>query len=131
MADISTAEELTARQYKALAALVSEPNIRRAAEASGVPERTLYTWLKDPLFDAEYRVMRRDGVRQATARLQHASAAAVSVLCQLMAKDTTHPSIRLAAASKILDLAIRAVELEDFADRLAAMERAIGNRKDV
>lgn len=124
MTESTTIEELTTRQHKALAALVSEPSIRKASETSGVPERTMYTWLKEPRFDAEFRAMRRDAVKQATARLQQASGYAVSVLCQLMTKETVHASIRLAAASKVLELAIKSVEIDDLAARLEALEAA-------
>ena len=47
MADSSQDETLTARQYQAVAALLSEPTIGKAATAAGVPVRTLYTWLHE------------------------------------------------------------------------------------
>ncbi len=122
MADIPVDDRLTARHYKAIAALISEMSIRKASESSGVPERTIYTWLRDPAFDAAYRQARRDAVAQATARLQQVSGAAVQVLVQLMAKDTVHPTVRLGAAKTVLELAIKAVELEDIAARLTALE---------
>ena len=124
MADNQTADKLTAKHHKAISALLSEPSVRKAAESAGVPERTLYTWLKDSAFDAAYRAACRDAVQQATARLQFASSAAVSVLCQLMARDTIHASIRLNAAKTILELAIKAIEIDDLAARLEALERA-------
>jgi hypothetical protein len=124
MADNSTSDKLSAKQHKAISALLSEPSIRKAAESAAVPERTLYQWLKNPDFDAIYRAARRDAVQQATARLQFASSGAVSVLCQLMARDTVHASIRLSAAKTILELSIKAIEIDDLAARLEALERA-------
>lgn len=121
MADISTTEELTARQYRALAALVTEPTIRKAAEVSGVPERTLYTWLKDPLFDAEYRVMRRDATQQAIAIVQKFSSTAAAKLCQLALRGKSEAT-QFVASKAILEFAIKTVETEDFAARIEALE---------
>ncbi len=124
MADNTTSDKLNAKQYKAISGLLSEPTIRKAAEQAGVPERTLYQWLKSPDFDAAYRAARRESVQQATARLQFASSAAVTVLYQLMARDTVHASIRLSAAKTILELSIKTLEIDDLAARLEALERA-------
>lgn len=123
------ADNLTAKQHKALSALLTEPTIKAAAEKVGIGERTLHAWLKeDAAFAEAYRAARRDAVGQAIARLQQASAAAVAVLCQLMADRTKPASVRLAAASKVLDLSIRAVELEDITQRLEALEHAYASK---
>jgi hypothetical protein len=124
MADTTTSDKLNAKQYRALAALVSEPTIRQAAKVAGVPEKTLFNWLKNADFDTAYRTARRESVQQATARLQYASSAAVSVLCQLMANTATHASIRLSAAKTILELSIKTLEIDDLAARLEALEQA-------
>jgi hypothetical protein len=124
LADNQPGDKLTAKQHKAISALLSEPTIRKAAEQAGIPERTIYLWLKNGEFDTAYRAARRESVQQATARLQFASSAAVSVLCQLMAKDTVHASIRLSAAKTILELSIKTLELDDLAARLEALEQA-------
>ena len=126
MAHGTTDDKLTAKQTRAISALLAEPTIRKAAEQAGVPERTIYQWLKNSEFDAAYRVARRESVQQATARLQYASSAAVTVLYQLMARDTVHASIRLSAAKTILELAIKAIEIDDLAARLDALEERYG-----
>lgn len=115
-------EELTERQDRAIAALLSEPTIKAAAEKARVGERTLHTWLLEPAFDGAYRKARREAVRQAIARLQQTSSDAVQVLISIMNDTTKHPSSRIAAASKVLDLAIRAIEIDDLEARIAALE---------
>ena len=129
MADDQTADKLTAKHHKAISALLSEPSIRKAAEQSGVPERTIYAWLKDSAFDTAYRAARRESVQQATARVQYASSAAVTVLCQLMIKESVHASIRLSAAKTILELSIKTLEIDDLAARLEALEQAANEQK--
>lgn len=119
-----SADKLTSKQHKGIAALMSSPTIATAAAAIGIEERSIYRWLNEPHFAEAYRVARREATAQAVARLQQYSGAAVQVLVDLMEKESTHASVRLAAASKVLDLAIRAVEIEDMAERLAALEAA-------
>ena len=130
MADNQTTETLTTRQEKAIGHLLAEPTIRKAAEAARVPERTLYTWLKDANFAEAYRAARRDAVIHAAGRLQQFSAAAASVLLSIMAKETTPAHVRVNAASKVLDLAIKIVEIEDLAARVAIFEAMIHDLRD-
>lgn len=123
MADNAADNELTPRQYKALAALLAAPSVRQAAADAEIPEKTIYNWLRDTRFQGAYRAARREAVQQAIARLQHAAAAAVSVLLMLMAKDTTPAAIRLQAAAKVLDLALQGTQLDDLAARVEQLER--------
>lgn len=111
---------LTPKQDKAIAALMSSPTIAEAAAVIGVNERQIYRWLADVTFSEAYRAARREAVAQSTARLQQASSAAVDTLVALLA--SSRPSIQLGAARSILEFAIGAVELEDIAARLAALE---------
>jgi AraC-like DNA-binding protein len=115
-------EQLTPDQDLALGALLSEPTIKQAAAVVGVSERQLHRWLKDDAFSEAYRAARRAAVQQATARLQQASTKAVGVLVGLM-DDTAIPApVRLSAASKVLEMAVKAVELDDLDARLKALE---------
>ena len=67
-------------------------------------------------------------MQQTTAQLQRASAQAVALLVELMNNQSVHAGVRLAAASKILDTAIKAIELDDLEQRLAALEATLGRR---
>lgn len=124
MSDEGMTGALTVRQYNAIASLMSTPNVRQAAKDCGVTERTLYRWLRTSEFQAEYRAARRDATQQAIARVQQVSGAAVSVLASLMASSP--PATKLGAARTILEFAIKAVELEDLAARLEALEARFG-----
>lgn len=113
--------DLTPKQEKAIAALLSSRTISDAATAIGVNERQIYRWLADDRAFAEaYRAARRDAVQQATARLQQASASAVDTLISLLA--SSRASIQLGAARTILEFAVQAIELDDLAARLDALE---------
>src|SRR5436309_12844184 len=78
---------LTARQEKALLALLTEPSVREAAKASRVGERTLYAWLKEPVFAETYRQARREAVSRALGRLQQVASDAVDTLQSVTTDD--------------------------------------------
>jgi hypothetical protein len=119
---------LTDRQEKAIVALLNQPTITAAATQIGVGERTIHTWLSDPMFMAAYRQARRQVVSQALARLQHASSAAVTTLLELAEDEDVHASSRVAAAKAILDLALRAAEV-DIEERIASLEDTLAGRR--
>jgi hypothetical protein len=122
------ADVLSGQQQKAIAGLLNQPTISAAAQAAGVGERTLYRWLDDPTFAAAYRAARRQAVAQAIARLQQLSSGAVAVLAQVASDKSAPASSRVAAATKILELSIRAIELEDLESRIAALEAQHANQ---
>ena len=114
---------LTPKQEKAVAALLSEPSVTSAAQKAGIGLRTLHTWLAEPAFADAYRTARREAVRQAIARLQQVSSEAVTVLETVMNDGDEKGATRVSAARTVLETAIKAVELEDLAARLDALEQ--------
>lgn len=126
MEDLSP-EELTARQERAIPALLSERTLAAAARAAGVGERSLRRWLgEDERFRAAYQQARSEAMRQATARIQAASAAAVDTLAELM-ELKERPDIRARAALGVLAAAFKAEELENLASRVEALEQSQGS----
>ncbi|HST19787.1 MAG TPA: hypothetical protein VLR90_01610 [Blastocatellia bacterium] len=120
--------EITAKQEKAIAALIAEQTIRDAAAKSGITEQTLFRWLKDESFNAEYMRARRDAVQQAVARMQSATGEAVETLRAVMNDSNAKGSERVSAAKAIIDFAYKGIDLEDFAARLSAIEAAIKDK---
>lgn len=121
MADSTDSTTLTTRQYNAIGALLAESTVRSAAAVAGISERTMYNWLKLPSFAAEYRAARREATTQAIARLQSVSGQAATELLRL-GLNARSEAVRLGAVAKVLDIAIKSVELEDLAARLEALE---------
>ncbi len=126
----TTTDKLNAKQDKAIAALLSSATIQNAAKEAGISERQIHRWLADDQeFDAAYRRARWRATQQAIARLQQLSSAAVTVLISIAADKHMPPSSRVAAASKLLDLALRAVEVEELEARLTALEAAAKDKQ--
>jgi len=119
---------LTPIQERAIVALLANSTIKRAAKSIGVDETTLWRWLQDKDFHAAYRTARRESVSQAMARLQQASSEAVNTLREIV-KDKKQPApARVSAAKAILEFSIKAVEIEDMAERLAQVEAILSQQ---
>lgn len=115
---------LTDAQVKGLVALLSEPTLQDAAKVVGVNPSTIWRWQQQPEFAQAYREARRDAVTQGIARLQHATGEAVKTLLAVMREagaGTAAP--RVSAARAVLEFSLKATEIEDLADRVAALER--------
>jgi hypothetical protein len=113
---------LAAKHHRAIEALLEQPSVPKAAEASGVARTTLYRWMRDPMFSAAYYEARKQSVQQTVGRIHSASWAALQVLLQLMADPKMPPTVRFAAAAKILDLAIQTAVIDDLQRRLEVLE---------
>ncbi len=119
----SSSQKRARKQDQAIAALLEQPTISKAAKKAGVGERTLLRWLKLDDFQLAYRIARRALVSQAIAHLQQTTGKAVETL-RLVMKDKSAPaSAKVAAARIALDLAFKAIETEDVEQRLKALEQ--------
>jgi hypothetical protein len=114
--------KLTPIQERAIVALLANSTIKRAAKSIGVDETTLWRWLQDKDFHAAYRNARRESVSQAIARLQQVSTEAVNTLREVMRDRTAKGSERVSAAKAIIEYSIKAVEIEDLAQRIEELE---------
>ncbi len=108
-----------------IAYLLTEPNIREAAKKAGIGENTGWRWLQDPEFQKEYKEARREAVSQAIAQLQQATTQAVDTLKEVMADTEATPASRVTAAKTTLEMSLKAVEIEDLAQRIEALEQSI------
>jgi phage terminase small subunit len=124
------AEKLTAKQERALLALLDCGETKKAAEIAGVAEVTLWRWLQLPNFQSHYRATRRQVVETAIAQLQADCGVGVRVLREV-AEDTSAPaSARVSAAKTIIEQSVSAVELMDLQERLEALEERIATDQD-
>lgn len=113
------------------APFVKTGTIAQAAQQAGVSERTLYRWLQqDEVFRAAYQAARRQAVQQAIARLQQSAGEAVDTLRAVMRNSTNPASAQVTSARTILEFSMRAVELEDLEERLAALEQHVLRPED-
>jgi DNA-binding MurR/RpiR family transcriptional regulator len=121
--------KLPRKKQQTIAALIEHPTIKKAAEAAGIGEATLFRWMQDKAFQRAYRQAKRQVVQQAITKLQRSSGEAVEVLRKIMNDSTKPPGPRVTAARTILDMAVRVVELEDLESRVEEIERKLGGKK--
>lgn len=108
----------------AVTALLAEPTIAAAAKRVGIGAQTLRKWLTFPEFAAAVQAARRRCFDHALARLQHATLDAVAALEAVIADQSADVGQRVRAADLLLTHSLRAVEIGDLAERLAALEAA-------
>jgi hypothetical protein len=122
-------EKLSRKKEQAVMALITEPTIKAAADKIGITTPTLYKWLKLPEFRSAYMAAKREAVTVAVARLQQAATEAVEALRAIMNDPNKAASARVGAARTILEMAIKAVEIEDLEVRIEELERVMAQKE--
>jgi transposase-like protein len=117
-------QKFAGKKEKAILALLTSRSVEEAARTANVPPRTLYRWMKEPGFDAEYRAARRAAYGQAVARLQQGTSAAATTLLKTMIDPSTPASAKIRAAEAIFNHAAKALEIEDLEARVVELERS-------
>lgn len=115
-------DKISRKQELAIAALLTAPTIDQAAKIAGIGSVTLRRWMQNPEFDDHYRAARREAVSQAIAQLQKASSEAVKVLRDVMGDNEAPHGNRVTAAKTVLEMSLKAIELEDLEVRVAELE---------
>lgn len=118
--------ELSIKQNRAIAALLSSRTIGDAAKAADVGERTLHTWLANPAFRTALVSAEGDAIDTATRRLIGLQDRAINAIHYVLADPNTAPALRLRAAQTVLDYLLKLRELRNIESRLAALEAAQG-----
>src|ERR1051326_8346138 len=113
-----TADLLPAKQARAVLAMLEHPTLKEAAAAVGVGETTMWRWSKEPDFQTAYLSARREAVKQSIAHLQSATGEAVTCLRDVMKSTKASDAAKVSAARAVLELALKAVEIEDLAERV-------------
>lgn len=111
------------RREHAIAALLSCDTIAGAAKACGVAPVTLWRWLQDPSFEAQYRAARKQVVERAVSDLQLATAEAVMTLRRNLSCGNVAVEVR--AAQIIIDQVFKRESHPDNHDGDAASDEEV------
>jgi len=120
--------KLNRKMETAIVALLNQPTITLAAEDAGISETTLWRWLQREDFTKAYREARKQAVNQAIAHIQRISGEAVNTLREVM-NDGKKETARVTAARAILELTLKAYEIEDLEERIEALEERMRNNE--
>jgi len=113
---------LTPKQHKAIL-ILSEKSIAETARELRIPERTLYRWMKLPLFALVLQEERAAKYYRDSARLVQLRPAAINILAKLLLDPSTPPATRVRAAESVLDQTRETFELQDLESRLTQLEQ--------
>ena len=107
---------LSQKQHRALAALMSSPNLSAASVAAGCSRASLARWLREDVeFGKQYRLLRRQSYSQTTALLTSISGLAVRCLHDIITNPSEPPTSRVNAALGLLRLAQSGLDAESTA----------------
>lgn len=121
--------KLSAKQQRALSALLTSKTVGEAALATGLGERTIYRWLTEPAFRQALSAAEGVLIDAATRRLLQLQTAALDVFESLLAKDAeVSASVQLRAATAATDYLLKLRELRDIEQRLQALEQRFTER---
>ena len=120
---------LSAKQQRAIEALLSGATKGDAAATAGVNPRTLNRWInEDVLFWDTLQGESKKTVFDATRRLTAAMETAVTVMTEVMEDASAPAAVRLRAAQVVTETAVKLIETTDILRRLDELEtRVTGN----
>ncbi len=113
---------LSLKQQRALACLLSEPTVEGAAKAAKVSKVTLYEWLKEPGFKAALDEARHLLFGDGLSTLKSAMLEGVETLRKCLTDKEATIANKIAAATKLIELALRSHETLEIETRLSALE---------
>ncbi len=118
-------KRLTAKQVKALEALLDGANVQDAASAAGVNRKTVARWLQEPAYWKLYQVNSRRGLELAARRLTGKLDMAVDMVASVMEDDEAPAGVRLRAAQQVIEGSLKLLDATDIQERLAALEERL------
>ena len=117
--------ELTTRQKKAIAALISQPDAKAAAKRARVGYRTIMRWLaEDDQFKRALVEAESDAINEAGRLLLAGQKQAFKTLFDLMTNARSESTRRLSAVAWI-DFGLRYRELRNIEGRIADLEAEV------
>lgn len=115
-------QKLSPKKARAVIALLVNRTMAEAAQAVGIAESTLWRWMQDQDFQQAYREAKRQVVQQATAQMQANMSEAIQTLRHVMNDSEASASARVSAAKAMIEIGLKAVEIEDLEFRITILE---------
>ncbi len=121
-----TLQQLTAKQRKAVEALLTTGEVSAAAREVGIHRDTLHRWLKQPLFQHAVRQAEAQAFDDLSRLLVRLGRTAVATLAKAMSDPSVPAASRVRAANAALSRLLQLRELATLEARLTALEDAAG-----
>jgi hypothetical protein len=114
---------LSDRQLLALPYLVTATSISEAAKQADVGRTTLYRWMEDDEFRAEFKRLRNEALDLAYVELKGLMFKATQVVGEAM--DDPNPFVRLRGAQIAFSVGLKSLEVRELQRRLDLLEDAL------
>jgi response regulator RpfG family c-di-GMP phosphodiesterase len=121
--EMSNDQKLTERQRRVIPYLLVSPSIEGACRRAGINKTTVYQWMRDDFFRQELKKQRHEVIERALDSLKANLAKATETLVKHL--DSKRENISIRAAESIIGFTQKALEHEELAKRLAALEERI------
>jgi phage terminase small subunit len=122
--DTKEDKDLSEKQIKAVPHLISSKTLKEGCRKARISRKTLYQWLKDPVFKEELRRQRDVIIEEALENLKGAMTKATETLIDLLDK-TDNEHLKRYVAKDIIEYVLKAKELGDLEERLVKIERIV------
>ena len=105
-----------------MAGLLSNVTVEDTASVTGISKSTIYRYLNNDAFKAEYEERQREMMRDSCKALQNSIKKSINELVRVRDDETTSPQIKLKAIDMILRHSYRMTEQFDILERLDRLE---------
>lgn len=113
-----------------IAALISEPNVKKAANKLHIAESTIFKKLKNKKFAEKYQKARDDILKENAYYLQQLTRESIDTLAEIMHDAAASENTRLQAANLILKHCYKMNETLEIIERLEKLENTISEDKE-
>ncbi len=121
-----TLETLSAKQRKAVDALLATGEVLAASREAGISRETLHRWLRQPTFLAAVRQAEAAAVDELSRLLVHLGRTAAATLAKAMSDPAVPWATRVRAADASLSRLLQLRELATLEARVTELERLSG-----
>jgi hypothetical protein len=121
-------EKFGRRKELAIASLLASGTLAEAAAKCRIAQSTLRRWLENREFSRRYQLERSRMLEGAVNTLRREATSAAETLATISSDTNAPPSARVSAARSLLELVLRAAELQDVEERIAALEQVMRER---
>lgn len=124
---VQNRQGLSNKQLRAIPIILSCKSIAEGCERIKISRESFYSWLRDPVFKAEFIKQRQEIIDLALHELKASTSEAVTVLRELLKAEDE--SVRLRTAQSILGAVLKSIEIENLETRVSLLEEKIKNGK--
>jgi hypothetical protein len=121
-----TPHQLSSKQRKAVAALLTTGEVKAAAAEAGIHRDTLHRWLKEPVFLDAVRQAEAVALDELSRLLVGLGRTAVATIATAMRDPVTPAATKVRAADVALGRLLQLRELAQLEARVQALEQAAG-----